>query len=64
MKYGSRKFIIMIIMVVINIVLPIVYKLLEIDPSITLASMGSISTLSGLYFGVNYFQHKLEFKNE
>ena len=58
-KYGSRKFIILTLCIVVNIVMPIAYQLLKIEGTVTIAALGLVNGLSGLYFGANLIDKKM-----
>lgn len=59
MKYGSRKFIITIIVMIISIILPPIYsKLFNLDSQVIITIEGIINALAGLYLGANAISKK------
>lgn len=57
-RFGSRKFIMMMVQMVLMIFLPIAYKKLEISDDILMLILSSTSALSAIYFGVNVWEKK------
>ncbi len=53
MKFKSRKFIVAAVQLGITILLPPIYKLLEIDSDVTLICLTMSSGLTAMYLGVN-----------
>jgi hypothetical protein len=58
-KYGSRKFLALCIQSAALVVLPIVYKKLEISDEILMVVLGSGSALVAAYTGFNVLQKKI-----
>ena len=58
MKFGSRKFILTVVQTLIVMVLPVVYKKLEISDEILMLVLGASSSLVALYSGVNVLAKK------
>lgn len=52
-KWTSRKLVVSTFSVAMNIFLPIMFKALEIDPNVTLASMGAIAAVTSSYLITN-----------
>ena len=52
-KYGSRKFIILVICIFLTILIPLVFNVLKMDSSVIITTMSLVNGLSGLYFGAN-----------
>jgi len=57
-RYGSRKFIILIICIILTIIIPLLFNYLKIDSSVIITTMSLVNGLSGLYFGVNIAEKK------
>ena len=58
MKWGSRKFILTVVQTLIVLVLPIVYKKLEIGDDVLMLVLGASSSLVALYSGMNVLEKK------
>lgn len=58
MKWGSRKFILTCVQTAVVLLLPIVYKKLEIGDDILMVVLGASSSLVALYSGVNVLAAK------
>lgn len=58
MKWGSRKFILTCVQALVVVVLPIIYKKLEIGDDILMVVLGASSSLVALYSGVNVLAAK------
>jgi len=58
MKWGSRKFILTVVQTLIVLVLPILYKKLEIGDEILMMVLGASSSLVALYSGMNVLAKK------
>jgi len=57
-KWGSRKFILTVVQTLIVLILPIVYKKLEIGDDILMMVLGASSSLVALYSGMNVLAKK------
>lgn len=56
----SRKFIMLIVCVALASLIPVGFKLLQIDEGITKTSLGIIGALASVYFGVNVWQKRIK----
>lgn len=59
-KYGSRKFIGLILLMGILVALPILYKQYGIGEAITLVVLGGIAGGFSLYLGANVMEKKIK----
>lgn len=59
-KWGSRKFIVTIAQLMIMIILPIVYRYLEVGDEITITMLIAIAGSGSFYTGFNVLQKKYE----
>lgn len=59
-KWASRKFILSIVQLVILVVLPIVYKQLDISETVLATVLGTSTALLAVYTGANVLQKKVE----
>lgn len=57
-KWSSRKLFVLCVQFILLIVLPVVYKRLEIGEEVLLTVLASTSVLSGAYLGLNVLQKK------
>lgn len=58
-RYGSRKFIANTAQVILLVVLPIIYKKLEISENVLMTVLLTTSALVGAYTGFNVLQKKI-----
>lgn len=57
-RYGSRKFVAMCIQCAAVVLLPVIYKKLEISETVLLTVIGSTTALTAGYFGANVLDSK------
>lgn len=58
-KFGSRKFIVTCIQILIMILLPIVYRRFEVSDSITMTVLVSLAAAGSFYTGFNVLDKKI-----
>lgn len=57
-KYASRKFISVILNMLMLIVIPILFQKIGVSESVTMMVLGGLSTLSTIYLGANVMAKK------
>ena len=57
-KWSSRKLFVLILQFALLVLLPIIYKLMDISETVLLMVLGSTSTLACAYLGLNVLQKK------
>ncbi len=58
-KYGSRKFIVVVVQWLQLMLLPILFKHYGIETEVLMMVLGASGGLSGLYLGVNVMEKKV-----